>query len=133
MMIVPLAVDRLTYTIARWIAQTCSWSPIGAAVLIQLEDGRDRRLLQRRVRGVVRAFDPDAFDKPLLIQLDEILQFEARDQCRYIEFVVATPALRWHSPSRLLLTWAVVRVIDASSFVDQEFESTIGIGRLVLL
>lgn len=131
-MILPIALDAVPYAAGLFIARLLRWSPLAKAVTIRIEDSGDDRLRQLRISGTVRAFDCRAVGQPLLIQLHETLRVEGPRSCRYVEFVVATSALRWHGPSRLLLTWAATRLVDASAFVDQNFQRTIGIGRLTL-
>jgi hypothetical protein len=130
-MILPVTLDALPYAVGTFVARMMQWSPLGKRVILRIEDSGDRLLVGRRIAGIVRAFDGDAIGTPLLIQLHDAVRIEGRHN-RHVEFVVATAALCWHGPSRLLLTWAVVRMTDAPSFVDHTFQRTIGIGRLTL-
>lgn len=132
-MILRIGFDRLPYAAGRLITRKCRWSPLGKSVAILIEDSCDQQLIATRIVGTVRGFDPEATGEPLLVQLQQSLHYEGPHSCRYVDLIVVTAALRWHGPSRLLVTWAAVRLVDAPSFADQAYRSTIGIGRLTLL
>jgi hypothetical protein len=119
-MILPVTLDALPYAIGTSVARVMRWSPLGKKVNLRIEDSGDRLLVGLRMAGVVRAFDGDAVGTPLLIQLHDAVRVEGR-HARNLEFVVATAALYWHGPSRLLLTWAVVRMTDRRHLLIMRF------------
>jgi membrane-associated phospholipid phosphatase len=128
-----LRFDLLPYAVGMIITHTQQWSPIGRPVSILIEDSCDQRLIQRRVHGIIRAFDPKAAGQPLLIHLQRELSYRTPSLHRRVAFLVATAATRWHAPSRLLVAWAAVRLVDAPSFADQKLQPTIGTGRMTLV
>jgi len=131
-MMLPTWLDRAPYAAGTFIAGLRHWSPIGTSLVIRIDDCCDERLIGKPLSGVARAFDPEARGTPLLIQLRKQLTYADEGNRRYASFVVATAALRWHCPYRLLVAWTAVRIVDAASFADQTYRQTIGIGRLTL-
>ena len=122
----------LPYAVGMIITHTQQWSPIGRVVSILIEDSCDHRLMQRRIHGIIRAFDPTAAGQPLLIHLQRALSYGTPSLHRRAEFLVATAVTPWHAPSRLLVAWTAVRLVDAPSFADQIRQPTIGTGRMTL-
>lgn len=122
--------DSLAEAFGRWLAKRRRWSPIGQDVSFVVDDSDDQRLVGKDIRATVRAHDPET--GMLLMHLVERISYEGHYTSRGIEMIVAVPAVRWNHAHRLLITWTVVRLVDAPSFALQGFGRTIGTGRLAL-
>lgn len=77
-------------------AKVLRWSPIGRTVVIMIEDCVDPWFSDRRVEGIVRAFDPTLSGGPLLIQLKLPLTCYADGAMHSADMVVAIATHRWH-------------------------------------
>lgn len=131
-MILPIGLDRVPEAVGIFLARRCHWSPIGRQVSIHIEDSADVQLIGKRLTGTVCACGAADSGAPLLVYLSESIRYEGHYTTPALDLLVATPVVRWHGPSRLLLTWSAVRLVDAPSFADQEYDRTIGTARLLL-
>ena len=145
-------IDRLPHSAGEFLARLCGWSPLRKAVTVVIDASDHEHLIGRRLAGRVSAHDPD---RGLLLvclservayadgthaivrhglRLIDPLEASTRAPLRDIDMLVVAPALQWHNPPRLLLTWSAVRLIDVPSFAfgAQGFRRTIATGRLSL-
>ena len=108
------------------------WSPIGERVTIAFDDCGDARLAAFTFRGIVRAYGvgDDGTPADLLVELDDGIDYNGHYVRNDIRFLVTRPCLRWRRTSRLLLSWAAFRFIDAPSFRDATYDRTIAVGRI---
>ncbi len=131
-MLLPIGLDRIPEAVGTFVARRCHWSPIGRQVSIYIEDSADAELIGKRLTGTVRACGAASSGAPLLVHLSESIGYDGHYKASALDLLVAAPVVRWHGPSRLLVTWSAVRLVDAPSFADQEYDRTIGTARLSL-
>lgn len=123
--------DSLAESCGKFLAKCQRWSPIGQDVSFTIDDSDDHHLVGKSVSATVRAHDHET--GMLLMQLCERISYEGHYTARDLAMIVAVPAIRWNRAQRLLISWTVVRLVDAPSFALQGFGRTIGTGRLVLV
>ena len=134
-MILPFNLDRIPQTIGRWLARRQSWDPVGRRVQLSVTDSGDAALLGKTILATIRATSRD--DKGelalSLLDLDHDIAYEGHYARHGIKIVVTRPYLRWHDLNRLLVTFAVVRVVDAESFDRDQSQRIIAIASMRLI
>lgn len=114
------------------LASLRCWTPLRKCVEIQVDHSEHAQLADRRLSGTVCAYDEDLGGGLLLVHLSEPLRYAYRSATFSPDIVLVSPALRWHGPHRLLLTWSAVHVLNAPSFADRHEAHTVATGRLFL-
>lgn len=126
-----MAIDAITEMAARALMRRHCWSPVGVRLRVDMDDSGDAALAGASLIGIIRGYDQrqDGTLTRLLVELDRPIDYGA-GPVRTIRWIVTEPCLRWRRTSRLLLSWSVARIVEASSFVDSTYSRTIGIARL---
>ena len=134
-MILPGQMDRIPEALGSWLARRRAWNPVGEAVVLGIDESGDQRLFSRRVAGTIRAAARDERGRlsKALIQLDEPIDYVGHYTRRGISTVLTTAYLRWHSLSRILVTSAAVRVIDADDFEDESYDRIIALASMEIV
>jgi hypothetical protein len=131
-MILPQQMDRIPEAVGRWLAKRRAWDPAGQRVVLRIDETGDPELFGAELRGVIRASAPGEGGSPAraLIELDREADYSGHYTRRGIKRVITTPYLRWHGLSRLLVTSAAVRVIDADDFGDESYDRIIALASM---
>jgi hypothetical protein len=118
------------HIVVAW-ARFRDWTPIGATVTISVDDSGDTALIERRVRGIVRAFTLDARKRrTLLVELSDPIDYVGHYSRAGIQWIVATSCIHVTLTRAIFAPSVIVRIVDAPSFRDSTYGRTIGVGRL---
>jgi hypothetical protein len=119
--------------IARWLV-ILGWSPVGRTVSVAIGDSDDDHLAGLTVDGTVRAFglDNDGSLSRLLIELPVPVAYRGHYERAAVQWLVAESCLPFRRAGLLPLSWSIVRLVDAPSFVDSTYDRTIGIACLTV-
>lgn len=133
-MILPMQIDRIPEALGGWLAQRRAWNPIGQRVMLRIEESGDPALFGSELHGIIRACARDNKGAPVkaLVELDQTIDYSGHYTRRGIARVITSPYLRWHGLSRLLVTSASVRVVDADDLGDDKYERIIALASMAI-